>query len=124
MTPRFWVIISQGEAGALILSDLVRAIRTFSIAGLCVSLLGAAEPSTPAFESDILPIFEANCVACHGEASLQQGLDLRTAAAVLKGGNSGPAIHQGSSGKSLLVEKLVTGRCRPVTRNSQRSRST
>ncbi len=113
MTPRFRVIISQGEAGALILSDLVRAIRTFSIAGLCVSLLGAAEPSTPAFESDILPIFEANCVACHGEASLQQGLDLRTAAAVLKGGNSGPAIHLGSSGKSLLVEKLVTGTMPP-----------
>ena len=31
MTPRFRVIISQWEAGALILSDLVRAIRTFSI---------------------------------------------------------------------------------------------
>ena len=88
-------------------------VRTVSVTGLCVSLLGAAELSKPTFESDILPIFEVNCVVCHGEGSPQQGLDLRTAATLVKGGNSGPAIHAGSAAQSLLVQKLVAGTMPP-----------
>ena len=63
----------------------------------------------PRFESDILPIFEAKCLACHGEKLQQNGLDLRTRESVLKGGESGPAVEPGSVGESLLYEKVKSG---------------
>ena len=61
------------------------------------------------FESDIRPIFEANCLACHGETLQQNGLDLRTRESVFKGGESGPAIRPGSAKESLLFEKVLSG---------------
>jgi mono/diheme cytochrome c family protein len=57
---------------------------------------------------DIKPILAQNCYACHGPDKHRSGLRLDTAAAVLHGGNSGPAVIAGQSGESLLV-KAVTG---------------
>src|SRR5262245_31623674 len=57
------------------------------------------------FEKEILPIFTARCVQCHGQGKLMAGLDLRTAASALKGSNSGPIIVEGFSDRSLLIRK-------------------
>jgi mono/diheme cytochrome c family protein len=68
----------------------------------------AAEPAPPAavdFKRDVLPILEAKCIACHGTKK-QGKLDLRTRAAMLKGGNTGPAIEPGKPDKSLLIELI------------------
>ena len=62
----------------------------------------------PRFESEILPIFHAKCLMCHGE-SKQKGLDLRTRDLALKGGESGAAIVPGSAKESLLFQKVATG---------------
>ena len=67
-----------------------------------------AARKTPTFEVDILPILEANCFSCHGTASPQANLDLRSLSSILKGGKSGPAIVVGSAGKSLLMEKVAS----------------
>ena len=76
---------------------------------LSAALLPSAQGNNkPTFESDILPIFQANCVACHGAEAPQQGLDLRSFDALIRGGESGPAIHAGDSAQSLLMQKLVT----------------
>ncbi len=71
-------------------------------------LLFSAVTAPPAFETDVLPIFAAKCVACHGEKNPQGGLDLRSPDAVRKGGIHGPAVAPGASAKSLLVDKLTT----------------
>src|SRR2546426_5676046 len=59
-----------------------------SITGFCLCLSSsiAAESGDkpPSFESQILPIFESKCTACHGANSPQQGLDLRSRAAIIK----------------------------------------
>ena len=78
----------------------------------CVPTLTArpeADQQIPRFESDVLPIFAANCLACHGETLQQSGLDLRTPASVLEGGEAGPAVQPGSAEQSLLYEKVRTG---------------
>ena len=73
-----------------------------------------ADASTPpTFDADVRPILEANCVSCHGGDAPQQGLDLRTARAMLRGGSSGPAVEIGSSAKSALVERIVAGTMPP-----------
>ena len=70
---------------------------------------GERSAKFPRFEADILPIFQANCLVCHGENLRQNGLDLRTRASVLKGGETGPAIVPGSAARSLLFEKVSSG---------------
>ena len=62
------------------------------------------------FKREILPIFEDNCLHCHGE-DLQEGdLRLDTLANVLRSGNSGdPTVIIGDdSVKSHLVQLLLT----------------
>ena len=59
------------------------------------------------FAKDIKPIFEQNCVKCHGEEK-QKGklrLDMRDAAA--KGGKAGPAFVAGSADKSELFRRIT-----------------
>src|SRR2546425_7980688 len=60
------------------------------------------------FEKSVLPIFEAKCQRCHGEKRQKAGLDLRTKAAIIKGGESGVGLKPGSLKESLLWEKIRT----------------
>src|SRR5262249_58429206 len=50
------------------------------------------QASGPAFKRDILPIFERNCLRCHGMKVKKGGLNLSTSEAVLVGGEAGPAV--------------------------------
>jgi hypothetical protein len=58
------------------------------------------------FEKSVLPIFQAKCLACHGDKKQRARLDLRTKAATMKGGESGVALKPGSLTGSLLWEKI------------------
>lgn len=73
---------------------------------------GAADEPAPSFETDILPIFQEHCLACHSEAP-QHGLDLRDLEKVAKGGESGIVVRPGSAQNSLLYQKISTGRMPP-----------
>jgi cytochrome c553 len=64
---------------------------------------------TPQFEKDILPVLTAHCLKCHGTTKPKAGLDLRTRAGMLKGGESGPALVPGASAKSLVFEMVHKG---------------
>lgn len=65
------------------------------------------------FETDIRPILERHCLACHSEAERQGDLVLETVAGMLAGGDSGPALVPGSPDASLLVS-LAAHRAEPV----------
>ncbi len=72
------------------------------------ALVSASLSAAAEFESDVLPILEHRCLACHGE-SPQAGLRLDTPASLLEGGLSGAAIVPGFPDRSLLLTKLVSG---------------
>ncbi len=59
------------------------------------------------FENDILPILTAHCFKCHGLEARKAGLDLRTVGLMLRGGDNGPAIVQGSPSESMLYERIA-----------------
>lgn len=61
-----------------------------------------AASTSVSFQHDLLPVFKAKCQACHGTLG---GLDLTSYEAVMKGGNSGPAVVAGQPEQSLLVKK-------------------
>lgn len=65
------------------------------------------------FSEKVAPIFEANCTMCHGAGVQRSGLDLRTEAAILKGGTRGPSVIPGKPDESLLI-KLVMHKEEPA----------
>jgi hypothetical protein len=73
----------------------------------------AAPAAMPLFEKDVLPIFQAHCLKCHGVDKRKAALDLRTRVVLLRGGESGPAITPGSAEKSLLWVKIVADEMPP-----------
>ncbi|MBT6154241.1 MAG: DUF1549 domain-containing protein [Planctomycetaceae bacterium] len=74
----------------------------------------AADAPAPTFESTVRPILKAHCFQCHGvEGEPEGGLDLRLKRLMAKGGESGPAIMPGKSGKSLLLERILSGEMPP-----------
>ena len=84
----------------------------------CVTASAVAEEpdGTLRFESDILPILESRCLACHGDADLQSDLDLRTRDSILKGGRTGPGVTPFLPDESLMLQKVVQGAMPPGKR--------
>ncbi len=72
------------------------------------SVAWAQDKDAASFEKSVLPIFQAKCLNCHGEKRQRAGLDLRTKAAILKGGESGTSLKPKSLKDSLLWEKIRT----------------
>ncbi len=68
---------------------------------------GENAPAKITFARDIAPIFQKQCISCHGSEKPQGGLRLDSEAAALKGGDSGKAIIPGDSEKSPLVMRLL-----------------
>ena len=69
-------------------------------------LLGQGTPDTLAFfENRIRPVLAEHCYPCHSSAAgkTKGGLRLDSGAALLQGGDSGPAIHPGDPERSLLI---------------------
>ena len=60
------------------------------------------------FRTDVRPIFEQRCFACHGALKQEAGLRLDTAASILKGSDSGPIIPTERSNKNTLIERIST----------------
>lgn len=58
------------------------------------------------FERRVRPILVERCVKCHGPKKQESGLRLDGRAAILKGGDSGPAARVGVPGSSLLIEAV------------------
>lgn len=68
----------------------------------------AQEKDRLLFEKTVLPVFESKCLRCHGDKKQKAMLDLRTRSAVIKGGETGPAVKPGSLKDSLLWDKIRT----------------
>jgi len=79
------------------LSSAVRAEEPIAIATL--------ERDKPVdFESELLPIFKQNCIACHNHASKKGGLVLETPQTIKAGSDSGDSVLPGKGAESLLLQ--------------------
>eukprot|EP00913_Durusdinium_trenchii_P023433 g22011.t1 len=60
------------------------------------------------FAGDVLPVLRKRCFGCHGDGKeLESGLDLRTRAGMLKGGENGTALVPGRPDKSPLYQSVL-----------------
>lgn len=64
----------------------------------------AAKPEY--YRTKVKPIFEANCVRCHGGLNHRGGLNMDTRESMLKGGHDGAVLVPGDPAKSLLVRLI------------------
>lgn len=78
---------------------------------LLSAILGASEPTPQQatfFQQKVRPVLESACFKCHSHEAKKSkgGLVVDSLAALLKGGESGPAVVPGDLGKSLLVKAI------------------
>src|SRR4051812_40590090 len=75
-------------------------------------LCNSASASTPTaeqiatFEKEVRPLLIEKCIRCHGPKKQESGLRLDSRDALMRGGESGPAIVPGQPDKSLLLKAV------------------
>jgi mono/diheme cytochrome c family protein len=87
---------------------LVGSLALFFSCGLVArggNQLSSAEKAK-FFESQVLPILQANCITCHGGEKVRSGFKLISRDDLLKGGKRGPAISLGRPDESLLIRAV------------------
>ena len=67
-------------------------------------------------QHDVIPILLRHCTTCHGLRRQGNDLDLRSRAAMMRGGKSGPALIPGKPEQSLMVEMIRSGKMPPKKR--------
>ncbi|WP_068132283.1 c-type cytochrome domain-containing protein [Roseimaritima ulvae] len=81
---------------------------------LCTSIVGWLAVAVPAADAadaakkfaEVPQLLRRNCIACHHAKEAEGGLDLETRQAMLRGGDSGPAIQPGEAKASLLWQRI------------------
>lgn len=96
-----------------LLTILMRSAATVLVCGSAPLCLSAAEPNaaiaSALWTSHIQPLLSEHCFKCHGELKQKNGLDLTSPAAVLKGGDAGPALIPGKPEESLIYKSVLPG---------------
>ena len=85
------------------------AVVTCAAVLACVTPLCADQPEQDRlefFEKEIRPLLSERCFKCHGEQKAKSGLRLDSRAAILNGGDTGPAAVPGKPDQSLLVQAI------------------
>ncbi|MFM8275095.1 MAG: c-type cytochrome domain-containing protein, partial [Gemmata sp.] len=80
---------------------------TYAVSLLAAGLGSVAAPVGAAddqLEMRVHTLLFEKCQSCHGPEKAKGGLRLDARAALLKGGDSGPAVVPGKPGESLLVK--------------------
>jgi cytochrome c len=62
------------------------------------------------YAKDIQPIFDRNCVKCHGGDKTEVSLVLKSQADVMKGSENGAVVEPGKPGDSYLIELINNGK--------------
>lgn len=79
------------------------AIVLMAALGMPADAIG---PEEEFFEREVRPLLIEKCAECHSEEESSGGLRLDSRSALIKGGDSGPAIVPGKTSQSLLIKAV------------------
>jgi hypothetical protein len=94
---------------AMLNTMLHRFHAAFWLLALGLGSVAAEEPAPAAlqfFESKVRPLLVENCFKCHADKKQRGGLRVDSLAALLEGGDQGPAVVPGVPEKSLLIKAI------------------
>lgn len=97
---------------------MIRTLRTAACVMLALAATAhGAEPDATAarFDAQIAPILARRCLDCHNASDRKGGLDLTTAEAASRGGDSGPALTAPPGETALLAARVAAGEMPPET---------
>ncbi|MFM7844662.1 MAG: DUF1549 domain-containing protein, partial [Planctomycetota bacterium] len=88
---------------------LLAILLTSCCYGRAAGPLSAQEKASEiqAYLTDVKPLLQARCFACHGALKQKAGLRLDTGAAMLKGGDAGAVVIPGKPADSLLISRVA-----------------
>ncbi len=81
-------------------------LLALGLAASGTSLAQSDDARSVFFEKKIRPLLVKNCFECHGEEKQKGGLRMDSRAAILEGGDLGPALVPGDVEKSLLIQAI------------------
>ncbi|WP_439624552.1 PSD1 and planctomycete cytochrome C domain-containing protein [Gemmata sp.] len=87
----------------------LRLLPVVAVVAWSLPTTRAAEPTPEAvahFEKEVRPLLVEKCQRCHGAKKQEAGLRLDSRAAVLKGGENGPAVVPGKADKGTLLPAI------------------
>jgi mono/diheme cytochrome c family protein len=88
---------------------MTRALVLMGMAMTVAGRAGAADPTAEQvrfFETSVRPLLVEHCQKCHGEKKQWAGLRLDSREALLKGGDTGPAVVAGKPQESRLIRAV------------------
>ncbi|WP_165228595.1 PSD1 and planctomycete cytochrome C domain-containing protein [Aquisphaera insulae] len=85
---------------------LAAVVTTIGISPEVAAAEGPDPEQVKYFETEIRPLLATSCLGCHGAEKQKGGLRLDSKAAIVAGGDSGPAVVPGKPAESLLVEAV------------------
>src|SRR5262245_64937701 len=90
---------------------LPRAATGVFLVLLAAPLAAAEKPASGEgahfFQTQVQPILQAHCLRCHGGKKPRGGLSLTSRAALLAGGERGPAVSTTRPAESLLLAAVT-----------------
>ena len=105
--PHFWLACKRMTCSLSRLLCLSLPLLAYVLYGATTIAVSAAD--APRYETDVVPIFKANCVRCHGADASKAELDLSSPLGLFRGGESGESIVPGDAEGSLLFEYIHDG---------------
>ena len=94
------------KAKSFLLKALAVAVIVLTVFGIAAAESPEKAAPTRLFEAKIQPIFANVCLKCHGEKKARGNLRLDSRAALLRGGDHGPAVVPGDPEKSLVIQAV------------------
>src|SRR5215472_1259123 len=85
---------------------LAMASAVFAASWAVYNSIGVKAASPPNFNSDIAPILQKNCLACHSSSAKMGGLVMDSYDSLMKGGDHGQVILPHDSHGSRLSQML------------------
>jgi WD40 repeat protein len=82
---------------------LMNALGLLLVFGIASSAMAA---ETPGFDSQIAPILQKNCLACHSSSGRMGGLVMENYDSLIKGGTHGTPIVPGNADGSRIIQML------------------
>ena len=72
-------------------------------------IFGATADANPDsfYAKTINPIFDSNCVSCHGSSKVEGGLRLDSYGRLMRGGRDGAVVVPGNTGRSILLQRIT-----------------
>src|SRR5688500_12969418 len=85
-------------------------LRVLLILSAILPLALYASDADQHFTERVRPLLESRCISCHGADKVKGGLRMDSRDALIKGGDSGPALVPGKPSESLLLQAVLHSR--------------